>query len=224
MKLPELRGHVIRRKPDRAWRTQDTAVTVLHNTMKTYGGMEVQLHAFLTPALDGGEWLTSCSDREVGACFSGFSTKMYTFLIAPMRATFPHPSHLLLALLGTVIFIYLKIHIKTSFEIVQSRGNSNLRTNNPNCKKWFESKTGIKVMFWRRLSNGKVRCVYLQDTHILLRSKDLLTHELSTREIGTGGNESTQPTCESGCLHLTKGMKSCTGQKNCMKHLIRTST
>jgi len=27
--------------------------------VKTYGGMEVQLHAFLTSALDGGEWSAS---------------------------------------------------------------------------------------------------------------------------------------------------------------------
>jgi hypothetical protein len=29
----------------------------------TYGGMEVQLHAFSTSALDEGEWSTSCPDR-----------------------------------------------------------------------------------------------------------------------------------------------------------------
>jgi hypothetical protein len=28
--------------------------------MKTYGEMEVQIHEFLTLALDGGEWLASC--------------------------------------------------------------------------------------------------------------------------------------------------------------------
>jgi hypothetical protein len=33
--------------------------------MKTYGGVEVQLHAFLTSALDGGEWLASRPGRYI---------------------------------------------------------------------------------------------------------------------------------------------------------------
>jgi hypothetical protein len=32
--------------------------------MKTYGGMEVQLHVFFTSALDGGEWSASRSGRS----------------------------------------------------------------------------------------------------------------------------------------------------------------
>jgi hypothetical protein len=28
--------------------------------MKTYGGMEAKLYAFLTSAVDGGEWSASC--------------------------------------------------------------------------------------------------------------------------------------------------------------------
>jgi len=30
--------------------------------MKAYAGVEVQLHAFLTPALYGEEWSASCTD------------------------------------------------------------------------------------------------------------------------------------------------------------------
>jgi hypothetical protein len=34
-----------------------------HHAMKTYWGMEVYLHAFLTSALDGGEWSASRPSR-----------------------------------------------------------------------------------------------------------------------------------------------------------------
>jgi hypothetical protein len=33
------------------------------HAMKAHGGIKVQLHSFLTWALDGGEWLTSLSGR-----------------------------------------------------------------------------------------------------------------------------------------------------------------
>jgi hypothetical protein len=38
---------------------------IKYHTMKTYGGVEVQLHAFLTLALDGGEWLASCPSSSI---------------------------------------------------------------------------------------------------------------------------------------------------------------
>jgi hypothetical protein len=34
-----------------------------HRTVKTYGGMEVEFHAFLTSELDGGEWSASSHGR-----------------------------------------------------------------------------------------------------------------------------------------------------------------
>jgi hypothetical protein len=32
---------------------------IMHHTSKTYGGVDIQLHAFLIPALDGSEWSAS---------------------------------------------------------------------------------------------------------------------------------------------------------------------
>jgi len=34
-----------------------------HHAMKTHSGVKVQIHAFLTSALAGGEWSASCPDR-----------------------------------------------------------------------------------------------------------------------------------------------------------------
>jgi hypothetical protein len=34
-----------------------------YHAMKTYGGMEIQMHVFLTSTLDGGEWLDSRPGR-----------------------------------------------------------------------------------------------------------------------------------------------------------------
>jgi hypothetical protein len=39
------------------------------HAMKMYGGVEVQLYAFLTSALDGGEWSTSAPSAQcLGKC------------------------------------------------------------------------------------------------------------------------------------------------------------
>jgi hypothetical protein len=37
--------------------------SIKHHAMWTYWGMEVELHAFLTMAVDGGEWLASSIGR-----------------------------------------------------------------------------------------------------------------------------------------------------------------
>jgi hypothetical protein len=34
-----------------------------HYAMKVYGGVDIQIHIFLTSALAGGEWLVSHPDR-----------------------------------------------------------------------------------------------------------------------------------------------------------------
>jgi hypothetical protein len=36
-----------------------------YHAMETYGWVEIQLHAFLTSALEDGEWSTSRSDRFI---------------------------------------------------------------------------------------------------------------------------------------------------------------
>jgi hypothetical protein len=36
-----------------------------HHNMKTYGGMEVSLHTFLTSAVDGDEWSVSRRSRFI---------------------------------------------------------------------------------------------------------------------------------------------------------------
>jgi hypothetical protein len=35
----------------------------MHYAMKTYGGLDVQIHVFLTSALAGDEWSASCTSR-----------------------------------------------------------------------------------------------------------------------------------------------------------------
>jgi len=34
-----------------------------HHTVKMYRGAEVELHSFLTSAMDGGEWSASCPSQ-----------------------------------------------------------------------------------------------------------------------------------------------------------------
>lgn len=34
-----------------------------HHAMKVYGEEEVEVHVFLTSALDGGDWSASCPDQ-----------------------------------------------------------------------------------------------------------------------------------------------------------------
>jgi hypothetical protein len=48
-----------------SWRGKDKVSLSLteHQAIKTYWGVEVELHAFLTAALDGGEWSASRSGR-----------------------------------------------------------------------------------------------------------------------------------------------------------------
>jgi hypothetical protein len=46
---------------EKYYKGKDTPVLRYH-VMKTYGKMEVKLHAFVTCVLDGCEWWTSCSD------------------------------------------------------------------------------------------------------------------------------------------------------------------
>jgi hypothetical protein len=41
-----------------------TQCLIRHHTMKKYWGMEVQLHAFSTSALEGSEWSASCPSRS----------------------------------------------------------------------------------------------------------------------------------------------------------------
>jgi hypothetical protein len=45
------------------WKVKLSLCLTKHHAMKTYWGMEVQLHAFLTSALDGSEWSASRPDR-----------------------------------------------------------------------------------------------------------------------------------------------------------------
>jgi hypothetical protein len=66
--------------------------------MKTYWGVEVYLHAFLTSALDGGEWSALCScrftprERAPGTHWIGGWAGPRAGLDAAVREKFPAPA------------------------------------------------------------------------------------------------------------------------------------
>jgi hypothetical protein len=48
--------------PRRKWKLKLSPCLIKHQAMNMYGKVEVQLHAYLTSALDGGEWVASRYD------------------------------------------------------------------------------------------------------------------------------------------------------------------
>jgi hypothetical protein len=67
------------------------------HAMKTYGGVEVQLHAYLTPGIDGGEWSASGPGRFTlkegapGTHWIGGWMGPRTVLDAVMKRKIPSP-------------------------------------------------------------------------------------------------------------------------------------